>query len=254
MAGSRPATAGPAARPAADGFEIGYVTEDGDELSVPLAQAWAVRFERALPVRRFVSRKGQRHLSGLWWTATTGGHVGFESWLERDNLMLLDFDPAVVGIASQPFWLRWADEAGERLSHAPDFFARRADGSAVVIDCRPVERRKPRDVAKFDATAAACALVGWEYRLLGAPEAIETENVRWLAGYRHPRHRLPQIVEALRRVFARPAPLMAGAEAAGDPIAVLPVLFHLLWAHELTADLSVPLHPETLVSPAAGAR
>lgn len=50
MAGSRPATAGPAARPAADGFEIGYVTEDGDELSVPLAQAWAVRFEHLRPV------------------------------------------------------------------------------------------------------------------------------------------------------------------------------------------------------------
>ena len=61
-----------------------------------------------------------------------------------------------------------------------------------------------------------CALVGWEYRLLGAPDAIETENVRWLAGYRHPRHRLPQTVEALRLVFATPAPLMAGAEAAGD--------------------------------------
>ena len=41
---------------------------------------------------------------------------------------------------------------------------------------------------------------------------------------------------------------MAGAEAAGDPIAVLPVLFHLLWRHELTADLSVPRGPFTLVS------
>ena len=111
---------------------------------MPLAQAGAVSLERGVPVRRFVSHKGQRHLSGLWWSATTGGHVGFESWLERDNLMLLDFDPAVVGVASQPFWLRWTGEAGERVSHAPDFFARRADGSAVVIDCRPVERRKPR--------------------------------------------------------------------------------------------------------------
>jgi hypothetical protein len=67
--------------------------------------------------------------------------VGFESWLERDHLMALDFEPTVVGIASQPFWPRWADDGGVRVSHAPDFFARRADGSAVVIDCRPVERR-----------------------------------------------------------------------------------------------------------------
>ncbi|AMM07561.1 hypothetical protein Salbus254_1011 [Streptomyces albidoflavus] len=33
-----------------------------------------------------------------------GQHVGFESRLERDRLPLMDFDPKVVGIASQPFW------------------------------------------------------------------------------------------------------------------------------------------------------
>jgi hypothetical protein len=51
---------------------------------------------------------------------------------------------------------------------APDFFARRSDGSAVVIDCRPVERRTPWDMAKFDATAAACAV--------GGPVSISYEN------------------------------------------------------------------------------
>ena len=97
------------------------------------------------------------------------GHVGFESWLERDHLMALDFDPSMVGIASQPFWLHWSDVAGKPISHVPDFFARRADGSAVVVDCRPVERCKPRDVAKFDATARACAMVGWDYAWLVSP-------------------------------------------------------------------------------------
>lgn len=65
-------------------FEVSYVSEDGAEYRGPLAEALAVRFERCLPVRRFRSRRRQRHLSGLWWSATTGGHVGFESWLERD--------------------------------------------------------------------------------------------------------------------------------------------------------------------------
>ena len=40
--------------------------------------------------------------SGRWWSATDGRHVGSESWLERD-LMLLDFDPTVIAIGSQPF-------------------------------------------------------------------------------------------------------------------------------------------------------
>ena len=65
---------------------------------------------------------------------------------------------------------------------------------------------------------------------------------------------MPATAGALRQVFAAPAPLMAGAETAGDPVAVLPVLFHLLWRQELTADLSVPLHVRTLVRLAGGGR
>jgi hypothetical protein len=236
------------------GFEIGYVTDDGLEHRVSLSQAWATPFESCSPIRRFTSHKGQRHLSGLWWSATTGGHFGFESWMERDHVMALDFDPTVVGIASQPFWLSWRDDAGKLISHAPDFFARRADGTSVVVDCRPVERRKPRDAAKFEATARACAMVGWNYRLVGVPDPIVTANLRWLAGYRHPRHDLPDVREVLRRVFATPTPLMAGTAAAGDPIAVLPVLFHLLWRGVLAVDVSVPLNQDTVARCGAAGR
>jgi hypothetical protein len=233
-----------------DGFRVGYVSEDGMQHQVPLADARAVRFEVMMPARRFAARKGQRHLPGLWWSSTITGHVGYESWLERDQVMWLDWDRAVVGIASQPFWLSWTGPDGKGVAHAPDFFARRADGSAVVVDCRPVERRPAGDLAKFEATRRACELAGWEYRLVGAPDAIATANLRWLAGYRHPRHNLPGPAGALRAAFAEPAPLLAGAEAVGDPIAVLPVLFHLLWRHELVTDLSVPLHPCAAVTTA----
>ena len=36
------------------------------------------RSEQGIPVRRFTSRKGQRHLSGLCWSATTNGLHVFE--------------------------------------------------------------------------------------------------------------------------------------------------------------------------------
>lgn len=92
----------------------------------------------------------------------------------------------------------WIAEDGKVRSHSPDYFARRVDGSAVVVDCRPVERREPRDVAAFEATRRTCGLLGWEYRLVGAPDAVTTANLRWLAGYRHPRHNIPALSAALR--------------------------------------------------------
>jgi hypothetical protein len=69
----------------------------------------------------------------------------------------------VVGIASQPFLLSWRDDAGKLISHAPDYFARRADGTSVVVGCRPVERRKPRDAAKFEATARATTRASYNW-------------------------------------------------------------------------------------------
>ncbi|MFC7549363.1 TnsA-like heteromeric transposase endonuclease subunit [Plantactinospora sp. GCM10030261] len=236
--------------PLGDGFEIGFVTEDGVERRILLRDAWSMEFERCLPVRRFPSYKGQRHYPGRWWSATMGAHVGFESWLERDNLMLLDFDPAVAAVSSQPFWLFWTAENGKTRSHAPDYFARLHDGSALVVDCRPVERIKPKDAAIFEVTRAACEQIGWRYRLAGATNAILTANVRWLAGYRHPRHDIAPIAAALREACAAPLPLMTAAEAVGEPIAVLPVLFHLLWRHDLDIDLSTPLHPDAVITQA----
>src|SRR6476659_494576 len=79
--------------PADDGFEVSYVPDDGAVHRMPLARAWDMPRERSLPVRRFTSRKGQRHLSGLWWSATTDGPVGFESWVETRSCAASGFRP-----------------------------------------------------------------------------------------------------------------------------------------------------------------
>src|ERR1039457_1074142 len=126
-AGLAQATYEPAA-----GFQIAFVDVSGSRHQEPLATGWAGRFEHGRPVRSFHSRQGRRNFPGLWWSATSGEHVGFESWLEREHVMLLDFDPAVVAFSSQPFWLLRHD--GKRLRrHAPDFFARLVVVQAPVI-------------------------------------------------------------------------------------------------------------------------
>jgi hypothetical protein len=113
-----------------------FLDEDGLERREPLAECGLRRFEDGRPVRSFPSYRGQRNWPGWWWSSTTGAHVGFESWLERDHAMALDFALDVVGFAAQPFWLVLQVEERVRW-HAPDFFARHTDGTATVIDCRP---------------------------------------------------------------------------------------------------------------------
>jgi hypothetical protein len=47
-----------------DGFGLAYVTRDGEQARIALAEAWSLRLERAEPVWRFASYTGQRHLPG----------------------------------------------------------------------------------------------------------------------------------------------------------------------------------------------
>jgi hypothetical protein len=167
--------------------------------------------------------------------------------------MLLDFDPDVRAVSSQPFWLRWRDGEDRIRRHVPDFFARKTDGTGVVIDVRPDDRIPARDAETFAVTAGACEAAGWEYRRAGDLDPVLVANVRWLSRYRHRRCLVPEVAAALMEIFAGGRALFDGAELAGDRLRVLPVLFHLLWQRQLTADLTVPLGMPAVVH-ASGTR
>lgn len=90
--------------------------------------------------------------------------------------------------------------------------------------------------------------MGWAYRRVGVVDAVLAANMRWLSGYRHQRCSRPGLAAALGEVFMGPTALMEGALAVGDPIVVLPTLFHLLWSGDLSADLAgLPLEASTKV-------
>jgi hypothetical protein len=237
------------------GFELRYL-ESGQgcqsERRALLAACWNARFEDVPPVRDFPSYKGQRNFPGLYFAACTGRHVGFESWLERDHMMLLDFSPQVRAFSAQPFWLLWPS-GGRVRRHAPDIFVRLADGGGLVVDVRADDKIEPEDAEAFEVTAAACESAGWGYRRVGVPDPVLAANVRWLAGYRHPRCLRGEYQAGLLEAFAAPVPLLDGALSVGDRIAVLPSVFHLMWTGVLAADLaSAPLDGRSLVSAAGG--
>lgn len=204
-----------------------------------LSKCWMVPFEDALPVRSVTTFKGQRNFSGLWWCATNQRHVGFESWCERDYLMSLDFDAEVAGVSSQPFRLVLPASLPQQ-THVPDFFIRGRNGSATVIDVRPDEKVNPVDQEVFDATAELCASVGWAYRRAGSLPSLQLTNLRWLAGYRHARCLRQETASALvgHLVPDVPVPLNELVSAVGDPVCVLPTLFHLMWTQQIRADLA----------------
>lgn len=91
-------------------------------------------------------------------------------------------------------------------------------------------------------------MIGWTFRVVGDPDPVWAANLRWLAGYRHPRFADPEMEDKLLETFAHPRPLAEGAASVGDPIRVLPALFHLLWRARLRGDLARPLGELTVLA------
>jgi hypothetical protein len=210
------------------------------------AGASSLKFEDFAPVRSTTAYQGQRNFSGEWWCATNYRMVAYESWLERDHLMMMDFAPTVIGIASQPFRIDFTLSDSRRW-HVPDFFARRQDGSALVVDVRPDNRIRDRDREVFEATDLLCQRLGWTYKRVGGLPRVYLANLKWLSGYRHPRCLIPDTSAAITGYLSdTPGPQALGqvAAAVGDPLITLPTLFHLMWRGAIGAELhDAPLGP-----------
>ncbi|GAB78921.1 TnsA-like heteromeric transposase endonuclease subunit [Austwickia chelonae] len=102
--------------------------------------------ERALPVRKISSYPGQRNRPGLFWSATTRGHVPYESWLELDRLLLADAGPEVTWIAAQPMALTGLD-GDTRRRHVPDLLLSRSGRRPLVVDVKDARRLDQRWLA-----------------------------------------------------------------------------------------------------------
>lgn len=207
-----------------------------------------------LPVREFRSYKGRRHYSGWYWSATTGGHVVYESRLELARLIVADQDSSVVGIAAQPFLLEGPD-GGRARRHVPDFLLARADGTVVVVDVKAVSRLDdPTVVSQFAWTRALCELRGFEFEVWSGADPVVLENLRFLAGYRRPSTIAAGLVKVVLEAATEPvrlAELEKGLAVACRRWSVRPVVLHLLWSARLTADLSMPLDGATVVKAVA---
>jgi hypothetical protein len=122
----------------------------------------------------------------------SGGMASFESSLERDWLVALDFDPAIKSILEQPFSLQYMFE-GKKRRYTPDVIAEfaRPDGvETVVYEVKPREMLRvdwARHKAKFKAAIHYCRARGWRFKIVTEKEIRTSylENAKFLRRYRN---------------------------------------------------------------------
>ena len=232
-------------------FEAG-VRVGREEVRGGLADLSLGVLRRCVPVRSPAVYQRQRHMPGRWFSTTSGRFLEYESLLERDWMLLMDFDREVEWICEQPLRLRYRVD-DRPASHVPDLLAWRA-GTPEVCDVKSEQRLgDPVFVSQVEATGRACAEAGIGYRVLSEPDRQLLASVRWLAGFREPPAdpdgERARILLELAGGGSTVSELLAGAV---EPALARPVLMHLLWAGEVMVDVTEPICEESRVWKPAG--
>lgn len=168
----------------------------------------------------------------------------YESAAERDVLLDLEFDRAVVEVASQPFVIRLPDES----EHRPDFAALLADGRVAIIEVKDTEGAREAHEAEpgSEALGEALSSLGWTYLTLVPSSIVRRRNLRWLRGCRPQPHELEHLAAPMLAA-AREGATIGTLVALDHPAVSRPVLGSLLWSQQLLFDPDRILRDQSVV-------
>ena len=216
-----------------------------------------------MPVR--IIPKNYRSLTGLVLNTRTQSMTAFESSLERDFLLLLDFALDVECYEEQPVTIVYHDAQGRRRTYTPDVLVRYRTDPPQARHPKPLlcEVKYRDDLRqhwveyrpKFRAAGRYAHQHGWRFRLV-TDRDVRTpylDNVKFLRSYQmrpiHEADRIRLLAALVALGETNPASLLhALSPDRWQQAQLLPTLWQLIATRQLHADLS---HPLTMQSPIA---
>lgn len=215
--------------------------------SARLHSGATVRFARN-PARR----PGQRSCTGWYQSIKASDALPYESLLERDALLLLDFDPDVAQFVVQPETFVWT-EAGRQRRYTPDIRLETVGGEVIYRQVKLATRlaADPTLGGRLPAIEAECAARGSRHEMW-----LDTDIRRQprLSNARRLRATVAVLAAenlyAIQTIITRlpfPSNLGAAAEALGGRPVHVNIVLGLVAVGELAVDLDRPLDDDTVL-------
>ncbi|WP_353064465.1 TnsA endonuclease N-terminal domain-containing protein [Tunturibacter psychrotolerans] len=204
-----------------------------------------------MPVRKIP--KNYRCITGIISARKAVGEAGYEASLERDFLLLLEFDPDVKAFEVQPLRINWRDQSGRRRRYTPDCRVEYIDGlrKPTIFEIK-FRRSLWADWNKlrqaYRAAIHATAMEGFRFKILTEKEIRTTylDCVKFLLPFvrRGTDHASKQLIlTAIDKVkVTSPRELMARiSDNPAENALLLPSLWYLIGTFQIYSDLTKPL-------------
>jgi hypothetical protein len=217
-----------------------------------------------MPVRKIP--KNHRSVTGFVASGVNANQAAFESTLERDFMLLVDFDSEVISYEEQPVRIDYLSADGKAHHYTPDILVtyRQIPNSTTLKPSLLAEIKHRRDLfghwqelkPKFRAARRYAKERGWNFKIITEVE-IRTpylKNVKFLRQYQRWPINLAGASLLLQKVSelrsTDPESLLASVcQDAHDRAHLLPALWRLVAQRKIGADLNQPLTMQSLIWP-----
>jgi TnsA endonuclease-like protein len=217
-----------------------------------------------MPVRHIP--KNRRSVTGFVASGINAKQAAFESTLERDFMLLVEFDPDVLSYEEQPVRIDYLSADGQARHYTPDILAtyRQIPNSTTLKPPLLAEIKYRRDLfeqwrglkPKFRAARRYAKERGWSFKIITEVE-IRTpylKNVKFLRQYQRRPINLDGAGLLLQKASelgsTDPESLLASmCQDAHDRAHLLPTLWSLVAQRKIGADLNQPLTMQSLIWP-----
>lgn len=200
-----------------------------------------------MPVRRIP--KNYRNVTGMAAHRKAEGCAAFESTLERDFLVLLEFSPEVDRFEVQPVTIEWLNGQGKPRKYTPDVLVSYASGTSPTLFEVKYRSDLKKDWAvlrpKFKVAIRYAKAQGWRFRIATEVE-IRTPylaNAHFLLPFLRRNSSLPSDDALLKSALsslpeATPEILLNHiTDNEQERVRLLPILWRMISLHEIGADL-----------------
>jgi hypothetical protein len=194
-----------------------------------------------MPVRKISNRGG--NTIGDFPSIKMNRMVAFESTIERDKMILADFDPDVQAFEEQPLAIPYKHN-NRTVTYTPDLLIL-TNRKRILVECKPAALVETEDnQRKFNAARSWCEEHGYEFQV------VTDEQVR--AGFRltnvkrltqHARHVVsPQMGSRIYSILQEASCPMTIATLAqkiapNNPASAMSSILHLAYHHQIALDL-----------------
>lgn len=208
-----------------------------------------------MPVRKIPNYRGRRHTIGKYPSVKLNRMVAFESQIELDFIITLEYEKDVSWFEEQPVVTDF--QIGGKTHHYTPDFLYTDGGQHILADCKPAKfAALAENRVKFAAATQWCEGRGWEFRVITDTElrsGFRLENIKALAN--HARisvnpHLRTEILDTLSTTGETTIDqLLQSIQGSGNDNELMPAVFNLAYYHLLEINIDdEPLSRNSIVS------